>query len=509
MEVLVSMLIMVIGITSVIALFPVGIIRVRNAVVDTRTTIMAQNAKNVILARQMTNDPALIRLDVDTSGTNARKLDVEENNLFAWLVNTTAPNVGGGPALPLPRRYLLGMMNGQTGYFVGSNAEATFAYQPLTPNEVLSFPILVDPFLYEALAVPAARAGSLPTTDPVRIRIGDYYTNAPTPVNSPYYDIRIASLAEIHGAPLAPLTASSIAALPGIVTGAGSMGTANVPVDSYRSAYITRWFASLSDVAYAQTNVVLPTNPQGTSPAVTPGNYLSYDYASPTPTVDRKYPYTWAFMMQRPMGLDPDAHLVTAGNTNRSVRRPARNDAAAQRTNVLCFNRRNLAAPQKAVTVIEGCIFNGSKKITLSWPSLTARPEIKKGTWICEASVSRRTLANPPGYTLADSGTLESGYGYPGATAALPLQVYRRAFNFFKIVDYDDPEIIVDRVYQRVTIDRTPQGYPTVSATGDLRGNDLYAAPSWPLQMNPTLTPNPTTAIFYPILIFDGLVEVF
>ncbi len=41
-EVLIALVILTIGLTSVIALFPVGVNRVRNATLDTRTTIVAR-----------------------------------------------------------------------------------------------------------------------------------------------------------------------------------------------------------------------------------------------------------------------------------------------------------------------------------------------------------------------------------------------------------------------------------------------------------------------------------
>lgn len=512
MEVLISMLVMVIGVTSVIALFPVGVLRIRQAVLDTRTTIMAQNAKQTILAKQMPNDPALVRLDVRTdidattppAKYHCAVLDYEANNLYAWAVDSTLATAG---------RYLYGNGDnaGATNDRLALDPSNEFVPQTYTPSESVlnSFPILVDPALYEI----AAQETGVTATNPPAIAIAANYS-----VRT-YHNIRIASLAEIHSAPLTPLVLAAAPPLPLGVTAPPPVIGIGAPLSNaaqYRSSYIARWFTSLGDVRFSNGNAVVPLNPTGSAVIQ---NFQRLDYSAPAPTAERENVYSWAFMIQRPLEFDPDGLHSAA---NRSVARPGR-DFGRAKINVLCFHRRSLTTKAKAITVIEGCIFDGSKKVTLTWPANRARPEIKRNSWICEATIA------------ADSvGGTGAANRQSGIYAAAKRYTYRREFNFYKVVDYSDPIIGANnRIYQEVTIDRPAAGYPVRHPLGDLRPTDsTYVDPSWPIIHGLTVAGAPNKdangnelpyynsqtepasglsplQVFYPILIFDGLVEVF
>ena len=57
LEVLIAMFILLLGITSILVLFPVGVTRIAKAVVDTRCTILAQSMWSAADIHKMTDDP--------------------------------------------------------------------------------------------------------------------------------------------------------------------------------------------------------------------------------------------------------------------------------------------------------------------------------------------------------------------------------------------------------------------------------------------------------------------
>lgn len=524
MEVMIAMLIMVIGVTAVIALFPIGLARVRNAVLDTRCTTMAQNAKALFDAKQMADDPALIRFDVDTTGPNPSfnppkttdgrpVLDAEFNNAYAWLFNETVPQTSGANLNP-QSRYIFGMMPDPAGTWRYADPTSEFltpapTFQPLE-QEVMSFPILIDPTLFEAQNPPPIVVGTKSTS---HIPITDYYIKQNPSVTSPYYDIRICSLAEIRGAP-------AIGGAPLI----NAMYDGTVPIDRLRTNWVSRWFTSPQDLHYNTVNPILPLNPltQATganAPASTDYIRLDVNPATTNPKVtgNRTNPYSWAVLIQRPLGPDDPTHTAA----NRSVARPPSRSYSGGKISYLCFYKRNLARP---FTVVEGCIFDGSRKITLAWPTTVERPEIRRGTWLLEASIARDNAPPPSGGGgPTNAGNRISGqYQLPGNS---DFWIYRNTFNFFRVVDYIDPVIdtATNRVFQEITIDSTPRRFPAFHVNGDLRGRDAYTLPIWPMVENST-NPTPdetngarffgsaagvTKPVYFPIVIFDGLREVF
>lgn len=440
MEVLISILIMGIGVTSVIALFPIGVERVRQAVLDTRCTIEALNAKETTKLKQIPDDPALWRRDL-YDGTDST-YDTEINNRYAFLVNTGE----------LQDRYIPGQ---STEYPDPGGGTTPLTYTPDNPTDAMkSYPILVDPWLEYS-------------------GITELNINGTT---SAYYNIRVATLAEAIAIPTTPPPA----------------------LFDERKAYLTRWFSSAADLHFDPVNPVLPLNPRATDSTVANVDYVRLDTAAPNPTAARVYPYTWALMIQADLSPDPESSTL-----NQSTARPDPTTGASGTIRYLCFYKRNLTA---APAIVEGCFFDGSTKVTLSWSTTTnTRPAIKRGTWLMEASITRDSTN--------DAGNRVSG-DYP--VGAAQRSYYRRGFEFYRVVDFSDPVVDVGggRVNQEVQVHQAPRGLPVRHTLGDLRLPDTYVAPSWPIMdtdgnPNTQLTEAVAPAVFYPVVILDGLQEVF
>lgn len=468
-EVMVALGIVAVGVTSIVSLFPLGIMRVQQAVYDTRCTLMARDAKGLLIAKQMPNDPLLWRWDLyDPTAANPNTVfDIlapgnPANNRYACLHDDTNPIAGA------PDQFL-------------SGAGATLAFTPVDAT-IRSYPILVDPFLADpdGTGVPAV----------TRLDIETYCTTAGI-APAPYAGIRVLSTAECLGI----------------------AGFAPFPNPAARQAYMTRWFAMPGDLAFDDQNPVLPFNPrkQAVVPPVDILDYARWNYAAvQSPTASRTFPYSWAFMIQRNLDTDPDPNV--AGGNQIVARPPMNGDYADAKIRYLCFQRRNPNAP---VVIIEACIFDGSSKVTLSWPTAgVTAPTIRRGTWLMEASITRNTnVALLPAPAPANSTNLASGTynpgGVPGAPANVPLR-FRRDFEFYRVVDYSDAVVVGGRFQQVVQVSPLPSGYPTTSAVGDLRAADPYpgAPVSWPLNTN-AVGGTPNQAIFYPVVILDGLQEVY
>ncbi|QDU60294.1 hypothetical protein Pan216_11330 [Planctomycetes bacterium Pan216] len=481
-EVLISLGVMAIGVTSVIAFFPIGIQRVRQAQQDTRATIMAQNAKNIIELKQLVNDPRLWSWYSSRSATNPAPDEVFDPeatsttpafiNKWAWLANDPGGNTS--------RRYLSGTLN-EYPNAATQDGNAMQSYTAESSSEHFkSFPILLDPLLVERGSgdLQAAASGN-----DYRLGIPEYYTGigvSPTP----YYDIRVATTGE----------------------------ASNIADKNLRRAYLTRWFSSPGDIQYSEANPIVPLNPNAaTSSTIDAFDFARRDFTAspPTTTATRDYPYSWAVMLQR--DLEPDPTPMTIGvptgvpggsypgnSYDIPVARPPINGGFSGKTNILCFYKRDYINP---VTIIDGAIFNGSNKITLSWTTATERPEVKRGTWLMEASVSRDSSTNAGNRSTGDYGT--------GVTSH-----YRRDYGFYRVVEAREPQLSSGRWFQEVLVSPTPTGYPTSHNEGDLRVTDAWQTPVWPIVENASTdvvatSSNTAPTRFYPIVIFDGLIEVY
>jgi hypothetical protein len=635
-EVLIALVILTIGLTSVIALFPVGVNRVRNAALDTRTTIMASNAHSLFSLKRMANDPAIVDLaayDVISAagaGTAAEYTfdDPVRNPLAftAWSpvgwngVNPTDLGVLSAPLVFVPgnlnilptlipkvaptllvwqgsfRERLLAEDDDVFGLFAGGVLRTDAIDVPADYN--LSYPVLLDPFLYDAMsfqfgllnpafpATPPAFPAGVPRINIATPMLSNTGTLVPGFENhyaGPSFTGTIRPFADI-----AVLSLSEITLLP-----AGA-----VSID--RETVKARWFASLADINYLTDVPGQPANPSSQDfldtsvpplTPLTPRNYfepvpvdgtLPPSSSNPIrPTAQRDYEYTWAAMFQRRLVPPNEGSGPETARPN-VIDRDFRGKLA-----ILCFYRRNLQQPYR---VIEGCFYTGSRVATLSWPSNLPAPSVIVGSWLCEASISRSTLGQSltginPDPLVGSTSTLTGVYvdGDPTKVvdhlaAPIPLnpsrRLYRRAFSFHRVTAVGDvvDDTANNRSYLQVTLERPAVGFPLQyqnpqsGLLGPLSGQDDrpidayppfgrpgsgaapgYSLPpgvtspiSWPIvdRFGPTLTfPAPVGSIssryndetnctqaafmglspaeyeqysfYYPVILFDGLREVF
>jgi hypothetical protein len=334
---------------------------------------------------------------------------------------------------------------------------------------------------------------------------------------------------------------------------------ANVAPSSAQQSMILHRFGSPSDVRYDEGNPVLPANPRVQEPAVANGIRTVRPYAARAPfgpgltaaTAERDYPFTWAMAVQRPLVDEPGAEYAVAGQpwppagtfpwTSRRENRVTFQGISVYRkpgldapytfggtVRYLCFHKRNLSRPYQA---IEGCFYEGSRRVTLSWPSNGTTPapfgpRVKRGTWLCEMTIT---------------GGRVSGFYNDGA-AGTRREQYRQSMNFYQVVDVEDPVVIGSRIYQMVNIDRAVSDangrtYNSSNVTSNLNADvrrapiALNASPDSPQDNHPCETPgsprlapstwwpildgdisgaSPTKRImYYPVIIFDGLEHVF
>jgi hypothetical protein len=238
-------------------------------------------------------------------------------------------------------------------------------------------------------------------------------------------------------------------------------------------------------------NPALPFNPSrivaGTS-TIGLNDYLVGSAAYTT--AFRDYNYSWALMLQHTLGNYTGAECADHGFA------ADLNNAANWA--ILCFYRRN---PLASVRVIDGCFFNNSRKATLSWPIGAETPQIRRGTWICEASIT--------------------GGKVSGTYAAAPNERrYRQAFHFYRIASVEPAQQLSTgsyssspRNYQVVELEGGTAGdYDRISSAGDARSPlpDVYTTPTWPLSVtSPATFPLVDQVTFYPVLLFDGLEWVY
>jgi len=607
-EVLVAVVVLSIGLTSVVALFPVGISRIRNATLDTRTTIIAANAIDTFNIKRMANDPAITDWPVyDNLGayelanggaSQGQLFDDPYRNPLAYVpYGPGAPGWGTGTLKPYD---FWGANYGSTHpfvktdtgrirstgaltdvsttatdipanslYFISARNNQVYCPTAMPPNPLTvtdvnagydnSFPVLLDPWLFDQMSfqlgmmdqstglypngvprIPIATAFLGASGAPIPGIVGYYGPNGLVDSSTgyaPYGDIAVLSLSEISMLPWPVATATSLD----------------------RETIKTRWFSSLADVQYSNERIGQITNPSasdymaaGGTPLIVQNYYQplgSVDNTKPLSTsnpiratASRTYEYTWAAMFQRKLVPDP-TNVGLTGRPN-----PADREFRGK-VSIMCFYRRNLQQP---FTIIEGCFYNGSRRATLSWPNgYSSAPTINVGTWLCEASVSRSTYSDAylNGSFAAISGVYQTPTG-PLDAVANPVtgkkRLYRRSYSFHQVTEVTDPVIIGSRVYVQVTLARPAIGYPLryqnpVSlAIGALSGQDdrgidnYLAVPTWPIfdvkgTAAASLTPSyddetncsqaqlnglvpadyGNYSFYFPVIIFDGLREVF
>ncbi len=617
-EVLIALVILTIGLTSVIALFPVGVNRVRNATLDTRTTIVASNAHALFHLKRMANDPALVDLaayDVlkangfgdDSAGFIfddlvrnplaftawsptgwASGVAVTDHTLYAFPFDNakrTAIQAAMPLAINLPTVLVPRDISGGANIWEPNFRERLIAddddvfasfgatvdrtkVQEAGSDFNYSYPVLLDPYLYDAMCFQFGLLGAGFTGGVPRINIATVLTRSdgvtPVPGFENYYQSLGAAVVRPF-ADIAVLSLSEVTLLP----------SAQISID--RETVKARWFASSADINYATDVPGQPVNPSsqdfldstGTLTPLNPNNYLepvpinttlAPSLANPIrPTAIRDYEYTWAAMIQRRLVAPPEGSITAP-----TVARPNLIDREFKgKLAILCFYRRNLQQPYR---VIEGCFYTGSRVATLSWPSNLPAPTINVGTWLCEASISRSTRltelssAGNADPLLGSTATISGVYGdttalvdaplNPAFGTLIPRRIYRRSFSFHRVTAVSEPvdDAIAGRSFLQVTIERPAVGFPLQyqnSATGALgaqsgqddRPIDAYLTPaSWPIvdrrstaamlaagtndetncsqaQLKGIAAVPPNTlgsdSFYYPVIIFDGLREVF
>lgn len=534
-EVLVAVVVLSIGLTSVVALFPVGISRIRNATLDTRTTIMASNAINTFNIKRMANDPAIIDWPVyDNNNSSSFSSFIFKDPYrnptsyipyapgnAGWATSSgtaVIPTDGWGyvvnlvgQSLPTPNRSTSALtttdISNATNYannslfcITASSNQVEYpggsvAVSDMNAGYDKSYPVLLDPWLYDQMAfqfgMMDTATGLFPAGLP-RIPISTVFNRAdgtPIPGVYGYYAPYVTSGAMAPFGDIAVLSLSEVTLLP------PSFGT-NAPLD--RDMVKTRWFSSLSDVQYSTETVGQIVNPSSsdymTGNQLSPQNYyeaIGVGGGAPTTsnpiraTSSRTYEYSWAAMFQRKLVADS----VTTG----VAARPNPSDREFRgKVSILSFYRRNLQQP---FSIIEGCFYNGSRRATLSWPNgYPAAPTINIGTWLCEASISRSTVNDALiGSFAAITAQYPQTLDLPATYGGPVKRIYRRSYSFHQVTEVTEPQMLGNRVYVQVTLARPALGYPLryqnpgTLAIGSLsgqddRGIDPYpAVPTWPI----------------------------
>lgn len=476
-EVLIAFFILAIGIVGVISLFPVGISQVRQAVNDTRSTIVAMNAESTLEMFDWPNDAYLL----------------------------SPPNNIEPPADPLldlgaiqPNNY-----NPQTRVSAYAGIHARTNAPPVSfASPGNGFPIYVDPVLFNSREFP-----STATTGYRRVEIKrDAVDPASLPVipgfDQAYEDLAIFTVSD---AQLLPVTVS-IGGTPSIV--------------DRRSSFLRHWFFSDADISFETQNPIIPENVNRGLPAAARLKPWEYHQTtlppvnSPTenplearPSADRGLQYSWSFVISgRP--------IVSTSYPTVSIDHSWR-----QYASILVFHSRNFADPYR---LCRGCFFNGSKVATLSWPVTgtgpLGRPNIRRGTWLME-------------YTNTGPNRTMPGANQP---------IHRQKITFHRVASFAEPRLEGTGTnanwVQSVTLDQAvaDSDFPT-HQLGDLRSApDLFAAPvtasldpASPAPVGPRIfgntpsapavtvqtvsgtTPTPNTFVWVPVIIWDGLIEVF
>ena len=355
-EILVSLFIMAVGIISLITLFPVGIYRVRQAVIDTRATYLAISADSIVRGQDWPNDPFLLMPPDDPTAAT-----------FAW----TPPNAND-PPVPNPCLNVFRTIRPANGNLVNDGASTEWLYPPSTtanpypsgvtvppapwntsPDNGTGFPVVVDPVMANAGVV---FQDTSTTYKRFAVQSGPFAAlwTGTSPVTGP----------QLRDIPMYPVSDSQYME---VFTG-----------NDRRDMYLKHWFYSSDDLGFDGINPVVPDNPRRDQvPA-------SWEYTQPpadsggrpgTPgdtfaTARRNPSYSWSFVITNRL-LQPARY----DNPNDTARDPfpylATNPNSMGDIWILTFFRRSIAEPYRQV---RGCFFKGSNVVTLSWPQGVSEP---------------------------------------------------------------------------------------------------------------------------------------
>lgn len=472
MEVLIAIMVLAIGIISVISLFPVGVQQVRQAVQDTRSTIVAINADSTLRMFDWANDPFLLDPPARPTLADPRSpTDIEPSASAFSPVNSVFANM----------------------YDFSGTMGLTFT------TDGLGYPIYVDPVLANAAAF---QATSPTPIDFKRVAIREDLDdpNAPSPTIAWSYENMGAPDNEFanayHDLPI--YSVSDVQLMPNVIN-----APPNYAVDS-RSSFLRHWFYSDADLGFETLNPTVPANPsrglaggstlrpweyyQSIMPPVASINSTIPEQARATAVRDLKF--SWAFVVTgRPL-QNVNGNLLPSNTWKRYTR-------------ILVFFQRNLADPYR---LVRGCFFNGSNVATISWPANPpgreiSRPNVRRGTWLME---------------YVNTG--------PNRNSASGIEQHR--IDFHRVIDVADPYIDPehpDDWMQTLTLERAvSNAFVPSHARGNLRQlpDRLHEPIEAGGQTEPYYFGSTTTAsmpisipqnahVWTPVIIWDGLVEVF
>jgi hypothetical protein len=534
-EVLISFFILLIGVVSVIALFPVGVLSVKQAVIDTRSTITALEAQSLVLGMQFPDDPYLLRpphqgfqlmgipfnspnppaFGQSPSGGDPRGVDPATTPSLAGTRPSSDIYTGGGATIVAPNVnnvYATIMnANGQAPPFpANSTALVGQRFHPLA-GAGIGFPVFVDPHLANSTAFQFDSGTPMNTPAYKRIAISADQMLGGTPFLSmaPFInnlnDLVIHSLSEVQYQPFGP-AGGPIAAV------------------SQRDQFIRQHFYGQDEIHTEGTLVTAPYNPNRFQGTPLPGwRYVrSADSASPTTpgtlqppghgvtsatanqsynTGSRNDAYSWSFVVRNrnlqaqpangppqpsgaatPAGLDCPDPPVPPGGTRHPYLVPKPQDYTNDNITVLVFNKRSIG---RGYHLVRGCLFNGSATLTLCWDPavVTDAPSIRRGTWIMEATLSPGLRDNTPGTAAGGPAPLPAtsllAASAPPAAPASGYVKYRHAVEFYRVASVQEAVLnqTDGQVYQVVNLEQTVTNYPISHVLGDGRAlPDLYEA---------------------------------
>ena len=532
MEVLVALLILLIGVTSILCLFPVGVNKVRLAVRDTRCTMMAHAAWSFVDVVDCTVGGVQYTMLNDPMHRRAKPLRDDPTN-------DVPPSPIGDPEFPenflqspfLPAKYDYQNTDKYVGNalpsqaYVDPDGAGPFHYDVWSYYQTTAFNFLNNPNLYFGIGTTL----NSQSTQGVPLLIDPVWVHRENLANQPASDRLDLGWPFQNGVAVPPpppaaeinalthrQTILDYSALNAVLANGGTplalhplrvvttWRAATIQNDSTagidpRGAYVQRWFTSAGDLHYKEGIFGMPERPavNGVAP-----NYnlndtgsIGYPLAVNQISAGRDYDYSWALMYQRDVSpVLPAPPIPDPQGTPPDL-------GAEGKAAVMVFYRRdfNKYPHPRSVAPISDPAFNGirvpyataiasfvngSSRITLRYPQ-NIKPIIKRGNWICECSIFGAGVYtfNP---AVPDTRTND-----------------RRSFNFHRIADYEEVVDAVsgDNLYV-ITLESTVSGYQDFPvAVGSPSRLDVDPAPSSPQVA--------TTPAYYPVFIFDGLQEVY
>ncbi len=575
-EVLIAFFVLLIGVVSVIAVFPVGVREVQNAVLDTRTSLVGMEGAAEFLAMGWADDPYLLApphqgvptangqpafppgpivpLSMDPtdgppttspSGGDPRGVDSATTPAFTG----TRPAFGSGAAPYASNNAYAAIMpaNGHSPdravFTAGTPATFTVPGQRMHPLAAGSagFPIFIDPVLANAPDFQFDGSAAVSAISPMYKRIAiaatlnpNFATMAPFAGN--LNDLVIQTISEAQFQP----------------AGAGGVLVSPSP----RDQYLKQRFGSLDQTHFEWNAPVIPYNPNragataipgwrflvsadsGTAAAPAVANPLlppAYKAGAATPefnTANRSSEYSFAFVVKnRRLGANPSAApMPTTGAAGPfSFLTPAYGATTQEDVQALVFHKRPTA---RGYQLVRGCFFAGSTVATLCWdPTLAQPPEIRRGQWLMEATLSPGKKDDTP-QTQTIAGATVNFPDVPLAPVALlgaaPLPAtgfvkYRHALEFHRVASTESPVLVTtggnSYMYQVVNLEEPVSGYPIRHVLGDARSvPDIYDGgaglpnTNWTFDGThaiPNVIADDATTVWTPVVLLDGLREVF